>query len=143
MKKLFLVVAMAVFLSGCFLLPPPGGGDGPGAQTDWCNSTQGTMMANYAAMGTGLQNVVVEGVKTIEGKSMCSIKMDFVDPEDPSTTGSMRVYYTENEEDYVMEVYDETGSLRLEMKMLGGESTFIIYDEEGNPMNMGEVPDGI
>ena len=137
MKKLFLVVAMAVFLSGCFLLPPPDGGDGPGTQTAWCNSAQGTMMASYAAMGSGLQNIVVEGVKTMEGKPMCSIKMDFVDPDDPANSGTMRVYYTENEEDYIMEVYDDAGALVLEMKLLDGESTFVIYDEDGNPVDMG------
>ena len=143
MKKLFFILALAVVLSGCCcpITPLPDGGDGGnggldgglGAQTDWCNATIGTAIATgYGA--SGLRNVVVEGVKTVEGKQMCSVRMDYTDPE-TNESGAMKAYFTEDGEDSVVEIYDATGKMTGKWKVIDGIMT--MYDGEGNVIYTG------
>lgn len=138
MKKLLLILVLAVALSGCGA-PPPGGDEGTGGdlgqQTTWCNTTMGTTIA-ASAYGSGIINAIVEGVKIVEGKEMCSVKMDYYD-EETGESGTIRIYVTQNEEDFIMEVYNSEGIIQMKMKNLGGQSQITIYDEQGNPV---EIP---
>jgi hypothetical protein len=153
MKQLIFLTGLILFFSGCccsFPIEPPivGSGiddssipglPGSGTQTDWCNSSQGLLMSTYYSMAAGgIQNVVVEGVKTVEGMQMCSIRAEFSDP-DTGEKGSMQMYFTQDEENVIMHSYDESGTPVFTMKSLDGESEMIFYDESGNPVDMADL----
>ena len=144
MKKLILMLVLAVAFAGCCgqvtppITPPPGGDEGAGtslgAQTDWCNTASGEIWAATWAGVPTTTDVIVEGVKTVEGIQMCSIKIDYHDP-DAGESGTLRMYYSEDGEDMVYELYDDAGNLVTKWKTINGVTTF--YDEEGNPV---EIP---
>ncbi len=142
MKKLLLMLVLAVSLLGCCgptppVTPPSGGDEGTdtslGTQTDWCNTASGEIWAATWAGVPTTTDVIVEGVKTVEGIQMCSVKVDYHDP-DAGESGTLRLYYSEDGEDMVYELYDDAGNLTAKWKTIDGVTTY--YDEEGNPIEM-------